>query len=153
MIKSTMDYLESDAELDILKLKSVPSGTLKQVLTSDELRSMKEEVSAIYAETVVLRYIRDLARATREMEELELGLSPRGAIHLLLTSKAHAYLAGRDYLIPDDVKAMAHKVINHRLILTPEAELEGATKSGITDKVLSSVPVPKEDVEDELPEE
>lgn len=155
MIKSSMDYLDTEAELGILKLKSVPQATVKQVLTSKELKTMREGASEMYAETSVLRYIRDLARATRDMEELELGLSPRGAIHLLLTSKARAYIFGRDYLIPDDVKAMAHKVINHRLILTPEAELEGTTRSAVTDKVLSSVPVPKEetDFEDELTEE
>ena len=116
---------------------------------------MRGEASEVYAETSVLRYVRDLARATREMEELELGLSPRGAIHLLLTSKAHAYISGRDYLIPDDVKAMAHKVMDHRLILTPEADLEGRTRPWVTDKVLSKVPVPKEDgdVQDDITEE
>ncbi len=147
MIKSSMDYLDPDGELSILQLKSLPESRVKQVLTQDDLRAMKEQASEMYAESSVLRYVRDIARATREREELELGLSPRGAIHLLVTAKARAYLAGRDYLIPDDVKAMAHKVINHRLILTPEAELEGVTRSAVTDKVLSSVPVPKEDAD------
>ncbi len=143
MIKSTMDYLDQKQEVDILRLKNAPETEPRMVLAKDAVISMRDEIVEIHAHPSILEYIESLARATRDVEELDLGLSPRGAIHLLQTSKAHAYLHGRTYVIPDDVKAMAHKVIDHRLILSPEAELGGMTKSGITDSILSSVTVPK----------
>jgi MoxR-like ATPase len=143
MIKSTMDYLDQKQEVDILRLKNAPESEPKIVLSKDAVISMRDEIVDIHAHTSILEYIESLARATRDVEELDLGLSPRGAIHLLQTSKAHAYLRGRTYVIPDDVKALAHKVIDHRLILSPEAELGGMTRSGITDSILSSVTVPK----------
>jgi len=143
MIKSTMDYLDQKQEVDILRLKNAPESEPRIVLSKDAVISMRDEIVEIHAHTSILEYIESLTRATRDVEELDLGLSPRGAIHLLQTSKAHAYLRGRTYVIPDDVKALAHKVIDHRLILSPEAELGGMTRSGITDSILSSVTVPK----------
>jgi MoxR-like ATPase len=143
MIKSTMDYLDQKQEVDILRLKNAPEIEPNIVLAKDAVISMRDEIVEIHAHPSILEYIESLTRATRDVEELDLGLSPRGAIHLLQTSKAHAYLRGRTYVIPDDVKAMAHKVIDHRLILSPEAELGGMTRSGITDSILSSVTVPK----------
>jgi MoxR-like ATPase len=143
MIKSTMDYLDQKHEVDILRMKNAAEIEPEIVLAKDAVISMRDEIVEIHAHPSILEYIENLARATRDVEELDLGLSPRGAIHLLQTSKAHAYLHGRTYVIPDDVKAMAHKVIDHRLILSPEAELGGMTKSGITDSILSSVTVPK----------
>jgi MoxR-like ATPase len=143
MIKSTMDYLDQKQEVDILRLKNAPESEPKIVLSKDAVISMRDEIVEIHAHPSILEYIESLTRATRDVEELDLGLSPRGAIHLLQTSKAHAYLRGRTYVIPDDVKALAHKVIDHRLILSPEAELGGMTRSGITDSILSSVTVPK----------
>jgi len=143
MIKSTMDYLDQKQEVDILRLKNAPESEPKIVLSKDAVISMRDEIVEIHAHPSILEYIESLTRATRDVEELDLGLSPRGAIHLLQTSKARAYLRGRTYVIPDDVKALAHKVIDHRLILSPEAELGGMTRSGITDSILSSVTVPK----------
>jgi MoxR-like ATPase len=143
MIKSTMDYLDQKQEVDILRLKNAPEIEPNIVLAKDAVISMRDEIVEIHAHPSILEYIESLTRATRDVEELDLGLSPRGAIHLLQTSKAHAYLRGRTYVIPDDVKALAHKVIDHRLILSPEAELGGMTRSGITDSILSSVTVPK----------
>jgi MoxR-like ATPase len=143
MIKSTMDYLDQKQEVDILRLKNAPEIEPRIVLAKDAVISMRDEIVEIHAHASILEYIESLARATRDVEELDLGLSPRGAIHLLLTSKARAYLRGRTYVIPDDVKAMAHKVMDHRLILSPEAELGGMTRAGITDSILSSVTVPK----------
>jgi len=143
MIKTTMDYLDQKQEVDILRLKNAPEIEPRIVLAKDAVISMRDEIFEIHAHPSILEYIESLARATRDVEELDLGLSPRGAIHLLQTSKARAYLRGRTYVIPDDVKAMAHKVIDHRLILSPEAELGGMTRAGITDSILTSVTVPK----------
>ncbi len=88
-------------------------------------------------------YIVDLARATRVSPSLALGVSPRGATALLATSRAWAWLSARDYVTPDDVKALAVPTLRHRLSLRPEAELEGVTVESVLDSVLASVPVPR----------
>jgi MoxR-like ATPase len=91
----------------------------------------------------VLGYVVDLCRATRTSPSLSLGVSPRGATALLATSKAWAWLSGRDYLTPDDIKALARPTLRHRVAVRPEAELEGVTSDGVLDGVLAAVPVPR----------
>lgn len=143
MIKSRMDYLEQKEETNILRLKGTEEHVPQIVLAKNAVLEMQQEVFGVHTHGSILDYIEGLTRATREVEVVDLGLSPRGAIHLLQTAKGRAYIKGRDYVIPDDVKANAHKVIDHRLILTPEAELGGTTRASIVDSILSSVPVPK----------
>ena len=91
----------------------------------------------------MLGYIVDVCRATRSSPSLSLGASPRGATALLRTSKAWAWLSGRDYLTPDDVKALARPTLRHRVSVRPEAELEGVNADGVLDGVLAAVPVPR----------
>lgn len=143
MIKSRMDYLTKEKEVDILKLKSEPETKPEMVFAKEAILDMRTDIGKIHTHPSILNYVEDLTRSTRALDELELGLSPRGAIHLLQTSRALAYLHGRSYVIPDDVKFMAHKVIDHRMILSPEAELGGVTRGAITESILTSVPVPK----------
>ncbi len=143
MIKSRMEYLDSVRETIILKMKSAQEASPKMVLARGAILDMRNDVLAVHAHPSVLEYVQSIAGSTRRIDELDLGLSPRGAIHLLQTAKAHAYLSGRAYVIPDDVKSMAHKVIDHRLILSPEAELGGVTRGSMVDSILSTVPVPK----------
>lgn len=146
MIKSMMSYLSTDDEIEVLRMKSGKEQPLNIIVSRDAILEMQEDLATVHVHLSVLKYVEDLATATRSVEELDLGLSPRGAIHLIQTAMARAYLHGREYVIPDDVKAMAHRVINHRLILSPEGELGGMTRAGVTDGVLSSVPVPKGDL-------
>ncbi len=91
----------------------------------------------------VVGYVVDLVRATRESPSLSLGVSPRGATALLATARAWAWLSGRGYVTPDDVKALAHPTLRHRVQVRPEAELEGVTAETVLDTVLASVPVPR----------
>ncbi|HUR73444.1 MAG TPA: MoxR family ATPase [Sporichthya sp.] len=100
------------------------------------------------ARTVAVRedivgYIVDVCRATRESPAVRLGVSPRGATALLAASRAWAWLSGRDYVLPDDVKALARPALRHRIGVRAEAELEGATTEGVLDQVLANVPVPR----------
>ncbi|MEO7070625.1 MAG: MoxR family ATPase, partial [Nostocoides sp.] len=88
-------------------------------------------------------YIVDIARATRQSPSLSLGVSPRGATALMATSRAWAWLNGRGYVTPDDVKALAHATLAHRLSLRPEAELEGVSVHAVLDTALAAVPVPR----------
>jgi MoxR-like ATPase len=91
----------------------------------------------------VMGYIVDVVRATRSSPSLSLGVSPRGATGLMSTSRAWAWLSGRSYVTPDDVKALARPTLRHRVQLRPEAELEGVTVDGVLDSVLATVPVPR----------
>ena len=149
MMKTSMGYPEEEDEIEILRLKAHINGWPDGMLTRDVIVGMRKKVVGIHTHPSILIYIKDISRATRNVEDLYLGLSPRGAIHLLQTAKAHAYLHGRGYVIPDDVKAMAHKVIDHRLILSPEAEMENVTAADITESTMSSIAVPKDDFQDE----
>ncbi len=150
-IRSTMDYLDAESELEMLKLKGRPQTKPKQVLQPEDIYRMRAGVYKVHMHESVVKYVRDVMRAMRNAEQLELGLSPRGGMHLMMAAKAHAYLSGRSYVIPDDVKRMAHKVIDHRLVLTPEADLEGQTPGSVTESILSQVPIPKGEFREDAP--
>lgn len=145
MLKVVLDYPTDEHEVEILRLKSGPEDVPGKVIDRSMISTMRAEAVKTYVHPSIYEYVKNIARKTREMEGIELGLSPRGAIHLLLVSKIRAYLSGRSYVIPDDVKLMAHKVMSHRLILSPELDLEGVTTSSVIDSILSTVPVPKEE--------
>jgi MoxR-like ATPase len=113
------------------------------VAGAGDLSAARAAVQKVQLSPEVTGYIVDVCRATRESPSLRLGASPRGATALQATSRAWAWLAGRDYVIPDDVKALARPTLRHRVQLRPEAELEGATSDGVLDAVLGSVPVPR----------
>jgi MoxR-like ATPase len=108
-----------------------------------DLAAARAAVRSVQVAPEVTGYIVDLCRATRQSPSLRLGASPRGATALQATARAWAWLAGRDFVIPDDVKALARPTLRHRVQLRPEAELEGATADGVIDAVLGSVPVPR----------
>jgi MoxR-like ATPase len=91
----------------------------------------------------VIQYVAQLCRATRENPAVELGVSPRGAAALLHAAKAWAWLSGRPFVSPDEVKAVARPTMRHRLMIRPELQLEGTTADGVLDGVLASVPVPR----------
>ena len=113
------------------------------VAGTDDLAAGRNAVRSVQAAAEVLAYVVDLARATRQSPSLSLGASPRGATALLATAKAWAWLSGRDYVTPDDVKALARPTLRHRVAVRPEAELEGVTADGVLDSVLASVPAPR----------
>ena len=98
---------------------------------------------AVTVKPEMIAYIVDIARATRVAPSLSLGVSPRGATALLGAAKAWAWLSGRDYCTPDDVKALARPALRHRVALRPEAELEGVSSDSVLDSVLATVPVPR----------
>jgi MoxR-like ATPase len=108
-----------------------------------DLDAASKAAQTVRVDPEVTGYIVDLCRATRQSPSLRLGVSPRGATALLAASRAWAWLAGRDFLIPDDVKALARPALRHRIQLRPEAELEGVTPEGVLDGILASVPVPR----------
>ena len=116
---------------------------LRPVAGRAQLTAAARAVRGVRVAPEVTAYIVDLCRATRQSPSLQLGVSPRGATALLGTSRAWAWLAGREYVTPDDVKALARPTFRHRIQLRPEAELEGASPDGVLDGVLAAVPVPR----------
>jgi MoxR-like ATPase len=120
-------------------------GTLgvRPVAGAEDLAEGRKEVGGVPVEPRVQAYIVAIARATRESPSLALGVSPRGATMLLHAAKAWAWLAGKRFVTPDEVKAIAKPTLRHRLQLRPEVELEGVTADGVLDGILASVPVPR----------
>ena len=118
-------------------------SAVRPVATGADLQAARQAVQGVLVADEVLGYIVDIVRATRQSPSLQLGVSPRGATALLAAARSWAWLSGRGYVTPDDVKAMARPVLRHRVGLRPEAELEGATPDGVLDGILASVPVPR----------
>jgi MoxR-like ATPase len=116
---------------------------VRRVATAADLAAGRAQIGAIRVESEVQAYIVSLARATRESPSMSLGVSPRGATMLLHASKAWAWLAGREFVTPDEVKAVAKPAFRHRVQLRPEVELEGVTADGVLDGLLATVPVPR----------
>lgn len=144
MFKLTVGYPSADEELEMLRLKDLNSViTVNKVLVRHEVLNLVDTVSRVHVGDKVIEYIRDLIMASRTHEKLLLGGSPRASISLLKASKAVAAMDGRDYVIPDDIKALAPKVLTHRLIVKPEYELENLTSDEIIDELLNTVKVPE----------
>jgi MoxR-like ATPase len=121
-------------ELEKMNLIAIAPGLLEQA---------QQEVRSITVEEALFSYIVQIVRRTRDWPSLSLGGSPRAAVSLMAVSKAFAAMDGRDYVIPDDVKASARPVLRHRIILRPEADLEGLTPDQVLEDVLRAVEVPK----------
>ncbi len=119
------------------------SGAVRTVIREEELPVLRGSLSGIVVREEVIRYVVDLIRATRKHSSILVGAGPRATQALLLSSRAHAALFGRDYVTPDDVKAMIHGVLDHRLILRPEFELEGLTVAEVILKLLQEIAVPR----------
>ena len=123
--------------------RRLDAAGLTAVADADVLAEARAQVARVSLAPEVLGYVVDVCRATRQSPSLSLGVSPRGATALLATSRAWAWLSGRDFVTPDDVKALAHPTLRHRVQLRPEAELEGVSAESVLDTVLASVPVPR----------
>jgi MoxR-like ATPase len=120
--------------LEAVHLEPLPAGALEQA---------RRDVAAVRVEPSMFTYIASIARRTRDWPALTLGASPRAAINLMQVAKAMAAMDARDYLLPDDVKAATPHVLRHRVVLKPEADLEGLTSDQVLDDVLRAVEVPK----------
>jgi len=150
LLKLTMPLPERDVEVEVLQRhargfdpRDLAGAGLRQVAGPEELRAGQAAVARVQVDREVLAYVVDIARATRASPSLSLGVSPRGSTALLATARAWAWLTGRDYVTPDDVKAMARATLRHRVQLRPEAELEGVSVESVLDSVLASTPVPR----------
>ncbi len=123
--------------------RHVAGAGLSAVAGPDDIRAGQEAVRRVLVAPDVTSYIVDIARATRSSPSLSLGVSPRGATALLRSARAWAWLSGRDFVTPDDVKTLAQATLTHRLGLRPEAELEGVEVAAVLSSAIGSVPVPR----------
>jgi MoxR-like ATPase len=148
LFKLELGYLEEAQELAMLRLDhdgvaAPPLEAVRPVAARAELEAARAQVDATAVSDEVAGFVVTVVRRTRELPAVELGASPRAAVHLQAAAKALARLAGRDFVTPDDVVDAAPPVLRHRLVLRPEAELERYTAADAVAAVLASVPVPR----------
>ena len=144
MMRIAMGYPSREKELEMLDTHGAGSiyDRLAPVVTGTDVVEMMELATTVHVADVVKGYLVDLADASRRDPDLLLGVSPRATLNLLRASRAHAAAAGRDYVSPDDVKALLHPILNHRMILRPEAQMRGLEMTSVINALGSSVPVP-----------
>ncbi len=150
LLKLDLPLPERDQEVEVLRRhaagfdpRDLAAAGVRPVTDAEQLARARAEVGEVQVGDEVLGYAVDVVRATRHSPSLSLGVSPRGATALLATARAWAWLSGRGYVTPDDIKALAHPTLRHRVQLRAEAELEGVTAESVLDVVLASVPVPR----------
>jgi MoxR-like ATPase len=150
-----IDYPEHDEELTIVQRQLVAAPELRQALSLEDLQSLQQAVFDVYVDPALVSYAVGIATVTREpaahgvgelKDFIAFGASPRGPISLVQASRALALVRGRDYVLADDLQALAKDALRHRLVLTYQALAEEVTPDAILEKVLAAVPVPKTDL-------
>jgi MoxR-like ATPase len=147
MLRINLGYPTEKEENHILERFRVeePFDSLEAVTTSQEIMDLQARRKEIRVEDSVREYIVKVARTTRDHSEIDLGASPRATLALYQAAQALAAIADRDFVIPDDVKAVAPSVLTHRLMISPQAQLRGRTPEELVADIVASVPVPVED--------
>jgi len=148
LFKIKIDYPTQNEEVEILNryknnVKAPSMDEVKGVFNAQELKQIQDIVAKVRIEDQIIKYIAQITDKTRNHAKLYLGGSPRASLNLLKASKAFAAIRGRDFVIPDDIQFIAPHVFNHRLILTPEAEMEGLTTEDIIKEILHDIEVPR----------
>ncbi|MGG1661518.1 AAA family ATPase [Brevibacillus sp. NRS-1366] len=147
LFKLTMQYPSHEHEKQILAQhrpwEESQASFEKQICSLDEIIAQRQKLQEVVVDDSLLEYITTLIRKTRETKRLQLGASSRAGIAVLMASKAWALLDNRLYVTPDDVKMVARPALRHRLILSPQVELEGGTSDHIIDETLAAIPVPR----------
>jgi MoxR-like ATPase len=145
LMRLAMGYPDRGAELSILETHGGSDdvlATLKPVASADDIVEMARVAESVYVAPSLRGYLVDLAEATRRNPQLALGMSPRAVLGMQRSARAWSAAAGREYVVPDDFKDLATPVLAHRLVPTPEAQLQGVGSGDILDTILASVPVP-----------
>lgn len=150
LIKITIDYPNFDEEREMLKkhhqgqeMNSLDMLDIQPVCTKEEILECQKAVQNVAVDEMLMNYILHIVRETRNHPMLDIGSSPRGAIALLKCAKAYAVFMGRDYVIPEDIKAMTIPTLRHRIILKPEVELDGLKAEYLLENILTKIKVPR----------
>jgi MoxR-like ATPase len=141
LVKVPVGYPSPEDEKRMLLLRSRPQDDLRSVLSPGDVLRLQQLADAVHVDEEITDYVLALVHFTRRHRRVSLGASPRAALGLLSASKARALVSGRDYVLPDDTKRLAPFVLGHRLLLTPEAELEAISPSAIIAEALERVPI------------
>jgi MoxR-like ATPase len=144
LVRLSLGYPSLEEESKMLERlqKSHPIDELAPVVTAQDILNCQQTVREIYVDERIRRYLLEIVAATRDHTDVSLGASPRGSIALFRTGQALAAIAGRNFVLPDDIKRMAQPVLAHRLILKPESRLRKVTAASVVNEILSEVPVP-----------
>ena len=148
LFKIKVDYPSLEEEVRIIQTHhdrkgTKPQGLIKPVLTPKKLQDYKQKIQEIVVEEKIIRYIAEVIAKTRNHPHLYLGGSPRASIATLNAAKAFAAIDGRDFVIPNDIKKALVPVLNHRVILTPEREMEGMSTANVINMIMESVEIPR----------
>lgn len=148
LVKITIGYPTFEEEVDILGRHHANSALvkledIKPVITRNELLALRKLMNSVFVDQALLQYIAQVVQQTRTSKAVFLGASPRASVAMLQASKAYALLQGRDFVTPEDIKFVAPYVLQHRLILTAEAEMEGHSTLKVTQRLIDKVEVPK----------
>jgi MoxR-like ATPase len=151
LLRVTLGYPESADEIHVLERQQFqhPIEILDNVISEDEVLQAQEEVKSVHVSPEIKQYMVEMTRRTRDFPEVYLGASPRGSLTLFRTSQARAAIFGRDFVLPDDVKALAEAALCHRVILGPAARLRDLDASEVIREILNSLPVPGGDLQRE----
>jgi MoxR-like ATPase len=149
-IKSSLGYPEADGEFELLKRRAgrdVQTPSVDAVLDIDSVRDLRQVAETVHTEDDILRYIAEIGRETRSHPQVDVGVSPRGIQKLFESARAQAIVEGREFVTPDDVKRIVEPVLAHRLVLKPEATIEGVDRRNIVRDVVDDIPVPTVELE------
>jgi MoxR-like ATPase len=149
-IKSSLGYPEADGEFELLKRRAgrdVQTPSVDAVLDIDSVRDLRQVAETVHTEDDILRYIAEIGRETRSHPQVDVGVSPRGIQKLFESVRAQAIVEGREFVTPDDVKRIVEPVLAHRLVLKPEATIEGVDRRNIVRDVVDDIPVPTVELE------
>ena len=144
LLRVRLGYPTQTDEIEILDRQQLqhPIDSLEAVITVEELQAVMKEIKKIYVSKPIKRYLVDLVNRTRQSSDVYLGASPRGSLALFRTGQAVAALAGRDFVLPDDIKSLAVPVLAHRVIVGPAARLRELSSEKIVEEILENLPVP-----------
>ena len=144
MVRLSMGYPTSMETLEIVRAreKTVPLDSVRPVVTREEIRAMKDAVCDVYIADEIVLYASELCEKTREHADIEQGVSPRAVLALVQLAKARAYLAGRNYVAPQDIQALYADVCGHRIILTPRAKIKKRAPAEILGEIMKTVHTP-----------
>jgi MoxR-like ATPase len=148
LFKIVVNYPSLEEEIEIIsghhsRKGAAPTDDVAQVLTAEQIQRYRDVVRQVYVEQHLLRYIGQIVHETRSNPGLFLGASPRASVAILGSAKAYAALQGRDFITPEDIKSVALPVLRHRVILTPDKEMEGISADEIVKQIIDKIEVPR----------
>lgn len=143
LMKLWLEYPEKEEEVDIMRRQiSGESPSVEAITSGEELLAAQKLMNMVYIDDRILKYIRDIILKTRSHPQIALGCGPRASLVLMKCSKARAAILGRVYVTPDDVRALIVPALNHRILLKPEAELEGLDVKTVIKNIVEDIPIP-----------